>query len=838
MAITKTPYLAQPAFNEVVVTDDASDTLYVTSVSPAPALPLPVENVTLRHVITQGGANFDLKGFLSNLFYDRRVPVDQASSAHWAYQDMRLMALFNFGDDPTNYEVLNAVKQPGETLDLLNEPAHPVLSRRAKHFVRHTAIPCYDGYPVGCSLLWRKMYQTVEVTDPNVFSVKLKGVVPGKAYLFPVLGEGVISWGDGSQDEAHVSEYRTHVYVTGGTKQITYLPIDDTSIHETYQTVTPNAALDNYKAALTEVVKFSPRMYYATFYDCYNLVSVPAWEATNVTSCNFMFAKCTSLQSLPDDFFNTVPDRKTEWTFMSTFQECSSLRAIPTRFFAKAGNIRTLKSCFYYCTNLAEIPSGLFPPHTGAGLTTDCSHMFDNCWSITAIPSDLFSRLSVSDFSYTFYNCGKLSSIPNAIFTGQDKATKFSHVFSHNGSVTSIPATLFDDCISATDMDNIFFNDIRIAAIPETLFKYNTGVTNFNGAFSGCQKVTYIPPKLFENNTKATSFNNTFDGLTVTSIPVELFTNCVLAKTVQGCFARTVFIKEIPVGLFSNNPDIIDFVECFSFCTTLTSVPADIFTHSTGAEIDVTGCFNQCYALSDISALTLPASVTSARFMFWLCEALTTIPSGLFAQYAGVSYAPDFSDMFEGSGIRSIPDDLFAPFARNAHAPKCRLMFTQCLSLTSVPVGLLSPLTQAVDEFYAMFTSTGITEIPNTFLDLNRNLVDVSSMFAGCMSLKTIPGTLFDQCPNLRFVNSTFSGCELESISPEMFRYNDVLQDVRHCFAISYAYPDTTGSTPVTADGEKLWERRVSGGGLLFGDKCFAGRTGLSDYNEIPANWK
>lgn len=105
-----------------------------------------------------------------------------------------------------------------------------------------------------------------------------------------------------------------------------------------------------------------------------------------------------------------------------------------------------------------------------------------------------------------------------------------------------------------------------------------------------------------------------------------------------------------------------------------------------------------------------------------------------------------------------------------------------------------------------------ITEVAeDTFAYIEKrpiapNLFDTT--FMNCTSLTAIPAGLFSgvsgSAPKL--FNATFMNCS-----------------------------SLTGATPTIGD-KKLWE--VAGTSVEVGGNCFYGCTGLSDYAEIPAQWK
>ena len=96
----------------------------------------------------------------------------------------------------------------------------------------------------------------------------------------------------------------------------------------------------------------------------------------------------------------------------------------------------------------------------------------------------------------------------------------------------------------------------------------------------------------------------------------------------------------------------------------------------------------------------------------------------------------------------------------------------------------------------------------------NPELFDISEAFSGCTSLESIPSGLFSNCHKLQYVISLFLNCS-----------------------------SVKGESPYDmVEGEKvhLYERAGREGYTAITSymTCFGGCTGLSDYEDIPVDWK
>jgi hypothetical protein len=97
------------------------------------------------------------------------------------------------------------------------------------------------------------------------------------------------------------------------------------------------------------------------------------------------------------------------------------------------------------------------------------------------------------------------------------------------------------------------------------------GLTNGNSLFLDTACVT-LPPGMFNFNPGITNVVNCFSGSTsLTSVPANLFTalsNCIFFF---GTFGGCTSLTEVPAGLFANNLNAADFGFCFQGVTLTTT---------------------------------------------------------------------------------------------------------------------------------------------------------------------------------------------------------------------------------------------------------------------------
>ena len=385
-------------------------------------------------------------------------------------------------------------------------------------------------------------------------------------------------------------------------------------------------------------------------------------------------ASGTALSS-NDDFNHTYAAAGTYTLTITSGQTDKTQQQIPAiTFNQRADNSNALKlisidtpllntqamvfsRCFFGCTSLSSIPSGLFDNNT---LATNFGGCFGGCTSLSSIPSGLFDKNTLAtNFGSCFSGCTSLSSIPTGLFKNT-LATSFNRCFSGCTSLSSIPTGLFDNNTQATDFRFCFSACHSLSSIPAGLFDKNTRVTNFGHCFGGCTSLSSIPSGLFDNNTRATEFNACFSGCTsLSSIPSGLFDKNTLATNFGFCFSACHSLSSIPEGLFDNNTQATDFGFCFSDCPSLSSIPAGLFDNNTQAT-DFGYCFSGCTSLS-------------------------SIPSGLFDNN---TLATNFDYCFSGCSILVLNENIFSAINSHDRFSGKKMSFSYCFK----DVGkLLSP---------------------------------------------------------------------------------------------------------------------------------------------------
>ena len=157
-----------------------------------------------------------------------------------------------------------------------------------------------------------------------------------------------------------------------------------------------------------------------------------------------------------------------------------------------------------------------------------------------------------------------------------------------------------------------YYNDNR--RIVEILSWGETGLKTIGLSYNKLLEKIASPSK--NSFVNVTSFDGAFEGCTsLTSIPADLFANCPEVLNFYGAFAECTSLTSIPVDLFANCPEVLSFSGAFANCSSLTSIPSNLFAN--------------CPNVLEFSGA------------FALCSSLTSIPANLFANNQKVKYDPD-----------------------------------------------------------------------------------------------------------------------------------------------------------------------------------------------------
>ena len=239
--------------------------------------------------------------------------------------------------------------------------------------------------------------------------------------------------------------------------------------------------------------------------------------------------------------------------------------------------------------------------------------------------------------------------------------------------------------------------------------------------------------------------------------------------------------------------------------------------------------------------ITFKEDLTDFSDAFKSCSSLTTIPENLFANCPAVT---SFQGTFQVcTSLKSIPENLFA---NNPEVTNFFFTFSSCSALESIPEQLFANNPKVID-FGAIFSScTSLKSIPENLFANCPAVTNFGSTFSNCYALATIPEKLFANCPKVTSFSRTFLACKtLKSVPAGLFDNNRKVTDFgSRFFGLFESCSALTGESPYTViDGQKvhLYERANYPEHFTAPSnvqKTFRECYNLTDYNQIPSNWK
>lgn len=194
-----------------------------------------------------------------------------------------------------------------------------------------------------------------------------------------------------------------------------------------------------------------------------------------VTNMSYMFASCTTLESLDLTSLNT---QKVD-NFESIFASCWNLKNL------NVSNVNTssaidVSRMFYMCERLTIIDVSKFDTRN----VTNMGEMFRNCSNLTSIDLSNFNTNKVENMGYMFSVCRSITSLDISNFdTG--KVINMSGMFQTMASLQEIKGLENFDTSNVTNMSNMFYNCSSLTDL--NLNNFNTSnVTNMATMFWNC----------------------------------------------------------------------------------------------------------------------------------------------------------------------------------------------------------------------------------------------------------------------------------------------------------------------------------------------------------------
>ena len=607
-------------------------------------------------------------------------------------------------------------------------------------------------------------------------------------------------------------------------------------------------------------------MFSNTFGGCANLTTVggPLFSGT-LTPAESMFEQMfynSGITGIPENIFGELTGDGALGMFSNTFARCADLTTVGGPLFS--GTLIPVESMFaemFSGSDITSIPENIFGNLTGDGTPNMFYRTFYNCKNLATADGPLFSGTLTpveSMFAEMFYNSG-ITGIPENIFgnlTGDGTPNMFFRTFYNCANLTTVGGPLFSGTLTpAESMFEQMFSGSGITSVPENIFGNLTGdgtPNMFYRTFYNCANLTTVGGPLFSGTlTPAESmFGGTFSHTGITSIPANLFGTLNgdgAPRMFEQTFAYCANLTTVGGPLFSGTLTPAESMFSYTFASTaITSIPANLFgtLNGDGAPRMFEWTFSGCNDLTTVESPLFSGTLTPAERMFsytFTGTAITEIPADLFAGIQGTPASSMFSGTFSGTAITEIPADLFA----GIQGAPASYMFDGTFSgtdITEIPADLFAGIQGAPAEsmFEDTFSSTAITEIPaNLFAGVQGAPANrmFQSTFTWCTQLQSIPADLFagiQGAPAANMFHSTFSGCDqLQSIPENLFAgiSGPATTDMfYYTFASCYSLTGPSART----NGQYLYEIWPD----VYYMRTYQNATGLSDYDQIPSNWK
>ena len=453
-------------------------------------------------------------------------------------------------------------------------------------------------------------------------------------------------------------------------------------------------------------------------------------------------------------------------------------------------------------------------------------------------------------------NLAKISGRLGRVFPTLENGKNPNFYGAFNGApITEIPAELFAG-VRGAPAEYMFggtFSDTQITSIPENLFGELNGdgtLGMFFLTFAECKQLQTVEGPLFSGTITPAEymFDETFSNSGLTSIPANLFGELngdgapnMFASTFDGCGQ----LQTVEGPLFSGTitPAEYMFNETFSN-SGLTSIPANLFgeLNGNGAPYMFEKTFYRC-ALQTAEGPLFSGTITPAVWMFdetFYESGLTNIPENLFAGVRGAPAGRMFNSTFRSTQITSVPANLFGELNGDGAPYMFASTFDSCWQLQTVEGPLFSgTITPALGVFERTFSNSGLTNIPeNMFAGVRGAPAD--SMFYWTFNgteITSIPENLFAGiygAPADSMFFGTFQNTKITGIPENLFAgISGPTAD--GMFYNTFAYCSYLTGPSARIDGQYLYEIWPDVG---YNAYTYRDATGLSDYDQIPLNWK
>lgn len=222
------------------------------------------------------------------------------------------------------------------------------------------------------------------------------------------------------------------------------------------------------------------------FYGCSSLTGLTPLRGVSLggNHCHGMFGRCTSLATIPSDFFQI--EGLSDNCFRGMFDRCSSLVNVPTLPWETFPDYAEycFREMFSDCTSLVNPPS--LPATT---LSVGCYYrMFAGCTSLASTPRLPAKTLLPSCYEQMFSDCTSLTAVPNFEFEALSGGSR--HCEYMFAGCTSLSGTATLPAVTAEHSYRAMFTltNLQRAVLPAVTLEYGC----YDFMFYRCSNLNYI----------------------------------------------------------------------------------------------------------------------------------------------------------------------------------------------------------------------------------------------------------------------------------------------------------------------------------------------------------
>lgn len=560
-----------------------------------------------------------------------------------------------------------------------------------------------------------------------------------------------------------------------------------------------------------------------------NFLNIISWGKLGVTTMSNVCKTDQQLETIADDVcgsFENVTD------FTDAFVNCYSLKAIPANLFRFATKATTFQETFGYTASLSAIPEDLF---VNCPEVTTFAYCFRGAGTGSAVLQGNGDG-TVAELK-PFIQKGHRITIPEGLFRNNLKVTEFTQVF-RDMNITTVPVNLFANNEKVTTFNGLFTGCTELETIPADLFAHNKAVANFGWLFHTAQVKT-LPVGLFKycDPSKAITINQMFQEAVIDEFPEGFFEGLSGTKSTSSLFESATFLKPLKGGMFKGLVNVTSLSKAF-YHVNVTTLPEDLFegVSVNSTTLDLSSAFFNCAALESIPAGLLDpvaAKVTNLNSCFRKCAALKSVPAGFGNSAVKVS---NINSMFyECTGLETLPSEMLKGSAATLN--NCGSAFNFCTSIKSVPDGMFSHITAKNASFtYCFANCTALEKVGSEVFPATVSTTGLNYVFQGCTALKEISEDVFSKCVNVTNMMAVFKGCTSLTTVPA-----GIFSKLAKVTTFDQTFIDCTGLSSIPAglfDGNTAatkFQKVFSGCKALKSVPAglFAKNTKVTDFNSL-----